>query len=210
MKKARTKIIFGVLAFLTLIFLSSPWWIYRAGVNRIYTPETVPYHPVAIVFGAGLTASGTPSDVLKDRLNVAADLYFSDRVDQILVSGDNPVDTYSEPDAMKDYLIQSGVAEADIVADYAGRRTYDTCARAQEIWDLDAAILISQGYHLPRAIFTCRKLGVESVGVSSSLQSYVYQEKYEFREILAIYKAVLDVYLLKPDFIGGEPEDDFN
>jgi vancomycin permeability regulator SanA len=82
-------------------------------------------------------------------------------------------------------------------------------ARAKNIWNIDKALLISQGYHLSRAIFTCNRLGVESTGYSATTYPYAGETYYKVREILAIHKAVLDVYILHPQYIGGEPEYDF-
>ena len=161
---------------------------------------------VAIVFGAGLNRSGEPSDVLEDRLSVAADLYHQTRVDVILVSGDNRFENYNEPEAMAESLTSTfGVPEEAIEIDYAGRRTYDTCVRANTLWGVDNAVLITQAFHLPRAIWTCEQLGIESVGVSASLRSYIQDEYFELREWLATYKALLDIYVLAPDYIGGDP-----
>mgnify|MGYP000191304327 CR=1 FL=1 len=191
-----------------ICFLLSPWRIYQKGTDFIYlSVDQMDYREVGIVFGAGITTSGRPSDVLRDRLDIAYEAYVNGAIDKILVSGDNQTEDYSEPDVMRDYLIQQGVPEEDVVADYAGRRSYDTCARANEIWGIETALLITQGYHLPRAIYLCESMGIDSRGISSSQQDYIAGRYYEFREILAIYKAVLDVNLLKPDYIGGESEE---
>jgi vancomycin permeability regulator SanA len=181
------------------------------GKNRIYTDiENIPQYSVAIVFGAGLKSDLTPSDILKDRLNTAYQLYIEKKIDRILLSGDNISEGYSEPQAMYDYLVFTlDVDQEDIVRDFAGLRTYDTCARAKNIWGIDQAILISQGYHLSRAIFTCSELGIESTGFSATQYQYINEEYYKLREIFAIHKAVLDVYVIHPEYIGGEPERDF-
>lgn len=190
-----------------VIFLISPYLIYQSAQDHIYTSEEAPKYDVAIVFGAGITELNTPTDVLKDRLTVAGRLYWAGTVEKILVSGDNSNEQYSEPDVMRDYLIEIwGIPEEDVTADYAGRRTYDTCVRAHEVWGIESALLVSQAYHLPRSIFTCSKLGMDSEGVTASLQDYVFQKQYELREILALYKAVIDVYLIEPSYIGGESE----
>lgn len=202
----RGSVLLGGLFF--LLFLLSPLRIYRHGTDHIYlSVDQMDYREVGIVFGAGITTSGRPSDILRDRMVTAYDAYVNGSIDKILVSGDNQTEDYSEPDVMRDYLIEWGIPEEDVVADYAGRRTYDTCARANEIWGVDTALLITQGYHLPRAIYLCESMGIDSRGISSSRQDYVAGRYYEFREILAIYKAVLDVNLFKPDYIGGEPEE---
>ncbi|MFA5945392.1 MAG: ElyC/SanA/YdcF family protein [Patescibacteria group bacterium] len=160
---------------------------------------------VAIVFGAGIKRDNTPSDALEDRLIVAARLYHAGQVKTILVSGDNRFKNYSEPDVMRDALVERmGVDAKDIQADYAGRRTYDTCIRAKKLWGVDHAILISQDFHLPRAIWTCDKLGIESSGASASLRPYMFAVDYRAREILADLNAFINVYIWHPGYVGGE------
>ncbi|MEK7546464.1 MAG: ElyC/SanA/YdcF family protein [Patescibacteria group bacterium] len=167
--------------------------------------------PVAIVFGAGLRRDGTPSDVLRDRLSVAAELYRLGKVKRILVSGDNRFQEYNEPQAMNEALVADfGVAPGAIAIDFAGRRTYDTCARARSIWGIERAVLVSQSFHLPRAIWTCERLGIKSAGVSASLQSYVKETSFMLREIPAILRAWWDVYVLPPKYVEGEFETDLS
>jgi vancomycin permeability regulator SanA len=145
--------------------------------------------------------------VLNVRLKVAAELYRTGKVKRLLVSGDNQTTSYSEPDAMRRALVTDyGVPAADVYADYAGRRTYDTCIRARKLWGIEKALLVSQDFHLPRAVWTCRMLGIESVGVSASLQRYVKELQFARREILADYNAFIDVYLWSPSYVGGAPE----
>jgi len=140
-----------------------------------------------------------------DRLTIASELFLTDRIERILVSGDNHTQEYNEPEVMKQTLIDTfGIPEEAIFADYAGRRTYDTCRRAHDLWGIDQAILISQGYHLPRAIWTCESLGIESTGLSATLQPYLKEIPFKIREVGAIYKAFIDLYLIEPPYIEGE------
>jgi len=185
-----------------------PAFIQTIEARKMYSAEQyIPPAPVAIIFGAGLNANGHPSDALTDRLITAAGLYNNGTVERILVTGDNITDEYyNEPAAMTDFLINWGIPEDVIAQDFAGARTYDSCIRAKEIWNIEQAILVTQKFHLPRALFTCNTLGVESIGVIADRQPYVFTDYYETREWLATYKALLDVYILKPDYIGGEPE----
>jgi vancomycin permeability regulator SanA len=136
--------------------------------SRTFSTGTVPARRVAIVFGAGLSRDGGPSPVLRDRVNSAAALYFSGRVEKLLMSGDNRFIYYNEPGAMKEYALELGVPEEAIVLDFAGRRTYDTCYRARQIFGVKEAVLVTQSFHLPRAIYTCNRLGVAAVGVLRS------------------------------------------
>ena len=174
--------------------------------NQTYQAEDVPPTRAAIVFGAGLTASGAPTAVLKDRVTTAVDLYQSGKVEKILMSGDNSYINYNEPGAMKSYALELGMPEEDIVLDYAGRRTYDTCYRAGEIFQLDQAILVTQKFHLSRALYTCNALGVESVGVESDLRPYRDQEFWKIREIAASLVAFIQVHLTRPEPILGDQE----
>ncbi len=210
MKKA-FKIILAVLGVLIIYFFLVPFLIIYSGRNRIYSDvEKVPGYDVAIVFGAGIKNNREPNDMLKDRLDTVAELYYSGKVKKMLLSGDNSDIDYNEPQVMYNYLLfEHDIRAEDLVRDYAGLRTYDTCARAKNIWDIDKAILISQGYHLSRAIFTCNNLGVESTGFSATKYQYVGEKFYKIREILALHRAVWDVFISPPEFIKGTLELDF-
>lgn len=195
-----------VLLLLLVLFLIPLFLVWQNGRGSIYASiDSVESFPVAIVFGAGLSTNNTPSDALSDRLAVAAELHRKGLIDRILVSGDNRTEEHNEPDVMKQTLIDTfAIPAEDIFADYAGRRTYDTCRRAHELWGVDRAILVTQGYHLHRAIWTCKALGIESDGISATLQPYIKEIPFKIREIGAIYKMFIDLYLLEPEFIGGE------
>ena len=141
-------------------------------IPRTFTINSVPSAQVAIVFGAGLWRDGTPTTVLRDRINTASELFFTGKVQKILMSGDNSYLDYNEPGAMREYALSLGVPETAIVLDYAGRRTYDTCYRARIIFNVQNAILVTQGFHLPRALYTCNSLGLKAVGVASDRGEY--------------------------------------
>lgn len=189
----------GLLALLPAVVISGNSRLVHEDISQL-GPQNV-----AIVFGAGIKRDNTPSDALQDRLIVASRLYHSGQVKTILVSGDNRFKNYSEPDVMRDVLVSEfEVPLADIQVDYAGRRTYDTCIRAHQLWGVDHAILVSQDFHLPRAIWTCQKLGIESSGASASLRPYMLAVDYRAREILADLNAFIDIYLWHPKYVGGE------
>jgi SanA protein len=175
---------------------------------RRYTPQSVPPAEVAIVFGAGLWRDGTPTTVLRDRIATAAQLYFSGKVQKILMSGDNSYIDYNEPGAMRRYALTLGVPEDAIVLDYAGRRTYDTCYRARMIFGIENAVLVTQGFHLPRALYTCHVLGLNAVGVASDQHDYRLFSRifWNLRELPATLTAILDVHLIKPEPVLGKPE----
>lgn len=164
--------------------------------------------PAAIVFGAGLNRDRSPTPVLRDRVATAVDLYFSGKVNKILMSGDNRTLDHNEPGAMAEYAIELGVPAGDIVLDYAGRRTYDTCYRARVIFGLTSAVLVTQNFHLPRALYTCNMLGVEANGISADRRIYqVHGHRFwQLREFPATLVAMWDLWVRKPLPILGQPE----
>ncbi len=176
--------------------------------SRLYLPSNAPISRVAIVFGAGLTRDGSPSPVLKDRVTTAAELYFSGKIQKILMSGDNRFLDYNEPGAMLDYALELGVPRQDIVLDYAGRRTYDTCYRAKAIFGVTEALLVTQRFHLPRAVFTCNFLGIKGYGVIADLRPYDSRSLryWNVREVGATVVALLDVWVTRPLPVLGNPE----
>lgn len=176
--------------------------------GRIYQVSAVLPSRAAIVFGAGLLRDGTPSPVLKDRVTTAVQLYQAGKVEKILMSGDNRFVDYNEPAAMMQYAVSMGVPEEDIVLDYAGRRTYDTCYRAKEIFGLHEAILVTQRYHLPRALFTCQGMGITVNGVAADLREYHTHAMrfWSLRELPATLVAVWQVWVSHPLPVLGNPE----
>lgn len=178
------------------------------GWFHTYSESDAPTRPVAIVFGAGLTRSGDASPILKDRVQTGAKLYFAGKVQKLLLTGDNSFATYNEPEAMRRYALSLGVPEEAIVLDYAGRRTYDSCYRAKEIFGVQEAILVTQAFHMHRAIYLCRALGMDGVGVISENINYrrfslVY---WNIRELAATVNALVDVHITRPLPILGDPE----
>lgn len=159
------------------------------------------HHQVAIVPGAGLDGKGQPSLFLRERLDGAIALYRAGKVDGLLLSGDNRVSTYNEPAAMRAYALSHGVPPGAITLDYAGFDTYDTCYRARHIFGVQSAVVVSQSYHVPRAVYLCRSLGIDATGlgvpdwgrIPSSKMAY-----YQAREVLADVKAVWDADVTHP------------
>jgi vancomycin permeability regulator SanA len=172
--------------------------------GRLFSdPQVAPARHVAVVFGAGVR-NGQPSAVLFDRVASAVALYRAGKVDKLLMSGDNRFETYNEPGAMRRAALQLGVPDADIVLDYAGRSTYDTCYRARTIFGLRDAVLVTQGYHLDRALFTCRALGVDAVGLAANLRNYRGMIWFQFRELGATVNAFLELFVTRPTPVLGE------
>lgn len=176
-------------------------------INRIYQTEDAPQKRLAIVFGAGLRRDGTPTAILRDRVETAADLYFTGKVEKLLMSGDNRFLEYNEPESMRQYALSLGVPDEAIAMDYAGRRTYDTCYRAKEIFAVDDVLLVTQKFHLPRALFLCNALGLEAAGVEANTRRFwsVSLLIWNVRELLATTGAFLDVFVTNPQPVLGEP-----
>ena len=138
---------------------------------------------MAIVFGAGITADGRPMPALADRVWTAVELYNAGKVEKLLMTGDNRFVDYNEPQAMKEYALARGVSDEDIVLDYAGRRTYDSCYRARHIFGVREAVLITQHFHLDRALYICDKLGIDAVGVAADRRPYAAIRYWWWREL---------------------------
>ncbi len=176
--------------------------------QKIYTGADVTARPVAIVFGAGLWRNGTATPVLQDRVQTAADLYLAGKVQKILMSGDNRFVDYNEPAVMREVALSFGVPDFAIVLDYAGRRTYDTCYRAKVIFGVSQAILVTQAFHLPRALYECNQLGVDAVGVAADLRVYSRSSVlyWNARELFATVAALWDINISHPVPVLGNHE----
>lgn len=161
---------------------------------------------IAIVFGAKVWEDGSASNVLYDRVLTAVELYRAGRVKKLLMSGDNPTHDYDEPTAMKNTAIQLGVPEQDIVLDFAGRRTYDTCWRAKEIFEVKRAILVTQEFHQARALYLCNNLGVDSIGITANRRTYIGERHWAVREFFSRFGAWFEINFYEFDPIGGQKE----
>lgn len=176
--------------------------------NQIYTLDAVPDYPVAIIFGALVTRSGRPSAMLADRIKMGVELYNAGKVKALLLTGDNSVETYNEPEAMRQYALSLGMPDSALVLDYAGFRTYDSCYRARDIFKVDQAILVTQAFHLDRALLTCSGLGIEAVGVAADVMrptGYARSSimRSEMRELPSTAMALFDIISgRKPTYLG--------
>lgn len=175
--------------------------------SRIHDVSNTPARRVAVVFGAGLLRDGSPTAVLRDRVQQGANLYFAKKVEKLLMSGDNRFVDYNEPESMRQYALSLGIPEKDIVLDYAGRSTYDTCYRAKAIFRLKNVTLVTQQFHLARAIFICNTLGLDAIGVEADLRTYLRSSLFWWnaRELLATLQAFSDL-IWRPEPILGDPE----
>lgn len=206
-KRARRVTLLLVLLVLLTVVLGPNLWIWHLSHGRIRTlgsPDDTSTAPVAVVLGASVYADGTPSTVLRRRLDTAVRLYASGRVEAVLVSGDNSEMTYNEPVAMRAYLIEQGVPPEAIALDYAGLDTYDTCVRAHRIFGVDQAIMVTQDFHAPRAVAVCRAVGVDAHGVvdAETVSGTRSWWRSWLRERVAAMKAAWDVVSDRQPILG--------
>ena len=157
-----------------------------------------------LVLGAGVRADGSPSHMLQDRLIVGVSLYRGDAAPKLLMSGDHGQEDYDEVNTMKAYAVAEGVPAEDVFMDHAGFSTYDSLIRARDVFGVKRVIIVTQEYHLYRALWLAEALGMEAVGVSADLRTYIGQSVRETREVLARCKDFV-ISLIKPSpTYGGE------
>jgi vancomycin permeability regulator SanA len=168
----------------------------------ILTPNSRHHERIGIVLGAGITKENKPFSELQARLDVAAKAIENGQVDKLLLSGDNRIQKYNEPDAMINYLVNvKHIARDKLQPDYAGRSTYESCERASKVFGLKKAIIISAPTHLPRAIYLCRHFEIEAYGLSSGVDANNGQR----RELQANVKAVYNLYIRGENTVLGPP-----
>ncbi len=195
--------IFILLILLTPFLLQSLFT--QSYKDKIFTSvNDAPKVHVALVLGAGLNGEAEPSDILEDRVMTAVDLYKAGKVEKIIMSGDNRTADYDEPSAMIDYAVKNGVKVEDLQPDYAGRRTYDSCLRAREIFSLSQIIVITQSFHMSRAMYVCNSIGIDTYGVTADRRKYLDELGFEIRDTYAFMLAVWDVNIRKPEVVLGD------
>ena len=163
--------------------------------TRVVSVDDAPAGRVAIVFGAGVLPNGEPSPVLYDRVATAADLYQRGTVKQIVLSGDGSDGYHDEPAVMRRTALRLGVPDGALVLDRAGVRTQETCRRAQGSLGITSAVLVTQAFHLPRALMLCESFGISVVGVASDRRAYSWrwQLSWQARETVATSVAWLEI-----------------
>ncbi|MEV6038723.1 ElyC/SanA/YdcF family protein [Nonomuraea sp. NPDC052116] len=168
----------------------------------------VPVAQAALVLGAGLYGT-QPTPMLAHRLDIAAELYRAGKVRALLLSGDNSRKEYDEPTAMRDYLLRRGVPERVMVLDYAGFDTWDSCVRARKVFGARQVTVVTQEFHLPRAVTLCRTAGLEAFGVGddSAREFAAPTYAYATRELLATAKAFADAMVLHSDPVYPGPRE---
>jgi len=157
----------------------------------------------AMILGCGIYADGTPSPMLKDRLNVGVLLYKSGIVDRLLLTGDNGTVEYNELAAMYNYCLAAGVPSDSLYLDYAGFSTYESMYRAREVFQVESMIVVTQKYHMFRALYIANHLGIDAIGVTADQRKYVGRFYREAREVLARDKDLFKTYLdIPPTYLG--------
>lgn len=158
----------------------------------------------AVILGAGVR-DGKPTPMLRDRLLTGIELYKNGGAKKLIMSGDHGSEEYDEVNIMKSFAVENGIPDSDIFMDHAGFSTYDTVYRAKEIFEADNIIIVSQEYHLYRALYIAEKLGVKAVGVSADLNTYRGQTKRDLREILARDKDFFNCIIKpEPTYLGDK------
>jgi len=163
----------------------------------------VPPAEVAIVPGALVKPNGEMSAMLADRVEQASALWHAGKVEKILVSGDHGQWEYDEPDTMRKALVADGVDPEDVFEDHAGFETWATMVRARSIFNVHDAVVVTQGFHMPRALYLADAAGIEATGLTADLHEWGYQgDKSTAREFFSRVKAVVDVTLDTPAMAG--------
>lgn len=180
------------------------WRIFSYSKDRIFTnSDALPNAQAVLVLGARVKSTGELSGILQDRADTALDLYHSEKVKKILVSGDHGRKNYDEVNALKDYFLNRGVPAADIFLDHAGFDTYDSLYRARDIFKVESIIIATQNFHLPRAVYIGKKLGLSVSGYSADKHRYLGQWRLSVRETFARVKAYFSIlFKAKPKFLG--------
>lgn len=204
-RRALLRIAIGGTAALALLVAAANVVVLLGGTGSTTDPGREPHAQVALVLGAGLDPDGTPSAMLEDRLRATAALYRDGRVDRVLASGDHGRAGYDEPNAMRRELVRLGVPDRDVFTDHAGFATLDSVVRAKRVFNVSSAIVVTQGFHLSRALWLARRAGLTAHGLEAgSGNGYGGNGvKAKVRELFARTKAVGDVVTgAQPKYLG--------
>ena len=193
---------------ITIVVFSIDRYVEQSAQRYITNPEALMKADAILVLGAYVFPDVRVSDMLNDRLSVAKDLYEKKKTDKIIVSGDHGQEDYDEVNAMKTFLKNNNIPSSDIFMDHAGFNTYASIYRARDIFKVKKIIIVTQGYHLSRAIFIARELGLEAYGIASDPREYNTEQmrNYKMREVAARNKDFFLAKIIqpKPMFLGDE------
>lgn len=200
-KSFKRKIIFfgSVVILFSAIILSVNYYVWQAGQKYISLPDSVPEADAILILGARVHSDGNVSLMLNDRLTTGYELFEKDKAPKIIVSGDHGRKEYDEVNAMKSFLKEKNVPPEDIFMDHAGFSTYESLYRARDIFLVKKVIIVTQKFHLTRALFIARELGLEAYGIAADKHIYhTVMLKSALREILARNKDFLTAKIIKP------------
>ena len=196
-KNLKGLILFGIfMAILTIIvvFLLS-LQTENQGSSYIYQDiAKTPKAQTVMILGASVLRNKTMSDMLKDRADTAIEIYNSNKANNILISGDGQAKNYNEVVVVNNYLLEQGIPKEKILLDYYGFDTYDSLYRARDIFGIKNLIISTQNFHLPRALFIAKSLGIQAYGITADRHKYKNMELNIGRELLATVKAYVDVF----------------
>jgi SanA protein len=193
----------GVVALAVLVGASNAYVLLASGGGSTGEVAAVPHAEVAIVPGALVEPDGTMSAMLADRVRQAAALWHAGKVEKVLVSGDHGGWAYDEPTTMRKALVGGGVRPEDVFEDHAGFDTWATMVRARSIFGVRDAVVVTQGFHMPRALYLAGAAGIDASGLTADLHRWGFQgRKNAAREVLSRVKAVADVTLDTPAMAG--------
>lgn len=216
MKQTKKKVRKGVIVFLCIVLalgilgagavFGINAWVKHSVSNRILTEDQASLLQdvdCIIVLGCQVHSDGSPSHMLEDRLKRGVALYELGAAPKLLMSGDHGTETYDEVDAMKRYAVNAGIPSADVFMDHAGFSTYETVYRAKEIFGADKVLIVTQQYHLYRALYIAKALGIEAYGVAADYREYSGQFARDVREVLARVKDFgMGIFRPEPTYLG--------
>ncbi|PHV70401.1 hypothetical protein CS063_11015 [Sporanaerobium hydrogeniformans] len=187
-----------------ITILGTNAWILYMSKERIVTISEVEDADCIMVLGAYVRPNGEPSSMLTDRLEKAYEVYENTNIPKVLLTGDHGQKEYDEVNSMRRFMEQKGIAKQDIFLDHAGFSTYESIYRACEIFKVHNMVIVTQEYHLPRALYMAQKLGIEAVGVAAEPYPYPGMSRYKLRECLARTKDFMLVNFIKtkPTYLG--------
>ncbi|HVS79987.1 MAG TPA: ElyC/SanA/YdcF family protein [Candidatus Paceibacterota bacterium] len=200
--KRKLELAFGIFGIAAACFIAINLYVSGVGAKYIAaSTENLPQVQAAIIPGAAVTQKGTPGAVLEDRIAMALSLYKQGKVSKILVSGSNGTLDYNEVDPVRKVLMSNQIPQEDIFLDHAGFDTYSTMYRAKAVFQVDSAIIVTQDFHLPRALYLARSMGIEAYGIPADRGTYTARNY--FRELFSRPKAFFDVLIHRvPKYLG--------
>lgn len=188
---------------MALLVVGANVYVLSVGCDSADSVVDVPHAEVAIVPGALVEPDGDMSAMLAARVEQASRLWHAGKVEKVLVSGDHGTWKYDEPDTMRKALVRDGVTPQDVFEDHAGFDTWATMVRARSIFEVRDAVVVTQGFHMSRALYLADEAGIEATGLTADLQPWGFQgRKSSVREVLSRVKAVVDVSLDTPALAG--------